>query len=591
MLWPFNKYPGTDYETYNWEWLISIGKKMEKALYDLFSDTGALHQMVDKVLGEHPEWTTTVQDKSIGKVKLSDSLANDLFGEVKLHYLGSTNSANHIGSCSVIEGENFVGIVDLGDNPAMDILTNFLMIHDLQKIDFVVLSHYHEDHIGGAGAAGLQVLLNDSRFDFTECTWYLPHHDIDWTQFTGTTYESVETTVQNILATHAQTIVYPSENYMYNYGDDTILKFNNLSSAKFATYYSVLGSGDDISAGTSTDYNNFSMITTLDHYGHKAVFTGDLEYESEEQNYMDVDIPDVYQVEHHGLNLRTYHEWLQKMKPRVMVLPSLHWPGYYGPERERSAIVVQALIGATPIYNTNYAGVVHVTITPDDVSYKADNGESFSSPIIANSLDVPEILARNADLDNVTEPGKYYSPNSAYSSNLSNTPIAGATLGGFIMTVEHGSMNNANAINQKVRTIYGAGRREWTRNLLDDASGWDVWTEYRYSPAYAENITPSSQSTINVESRSVYRQGFTVTLKLEGSVTTTSNTGWVTIGTINDAPPTNFFLQGCCSNGVPFKLRVNTNKEVAISISAGDVSHTGACTFDTSFTFVTNTLR
>lgn len=70
--WPFNKYPGTDYETFNWDWLIGLGKKMEKALHDLFSDTGALHQMVDKVLGEHPEWTTTVMDGAISTAKLMD---------------------------------------------------------------------------------------------------------------------------------------------------------------------------------------------------------------------------------------------------------------------------------------------------------------------------------------------------------------------------------------------------------------------------------------------------------------------------------------------------------------------------------------
>lgn len=585
----FESWPFTNFHDLNLDWIIKTIKVYTKKVDELY-DFG-LYDFVEKVLAAHPEWTTTVQDKSIGPAKLTDTLYNDLFAKVKIHYLGSVDSSNHIGNCSVVEGSDFIGIFDLGDNSDMDILTNFLMINDLQKIDFVVISHYHGDHIGGNNAAGLQTLLTDARFDFTNCTWYLPHHNIDWMQFTGTTYESIETNIQNILAANNQNIVYPNENYQYSYGAQTYLKFNNLSAEKFANYYNILGSGDDVNIGNSTDYNNFSMLATLSHYGYTAIFTGDLEYESEEQNYKDIQIPDVYQIEHHGLNLRTSSEWLQKIRPQVAVLPSLHWPGYYGPERERSATVLQTMIGATPIYNTNYAGVAHVIITPDGVKHYADNGESFASNILANSLDVPEILARDADLNNISEPGKYYSPNATYSANLANTPIAGSALGGFIMTVEHGSMNNARAINQHVRTLYGAGRQEWIRNRLDNDTGWNDWTLYRYSPSFGESIPLASQSVINIASHSAYRQGFTVTLKLEGSVTTTSNTGWVTIGTINDAPPTNFFLQGVCSNGVPFKLRVNTAKEVAISISAGDVAHTGACVFDTSFTFVTTTLR
>ena len=69
LLWPFNKYPGTDYETYNWEWLLDTVKKWNKRLEDFFENNG-IHDYVEGILQEHPEWVTTVMDGSISESKL-----------------------------------------------------------------------------------------------------------------------------------------------------------------------------------------------------------------------------------------------------------------------------------------------------------------------------------------------------------------------------------------------------------------------------------------------------------------------------------------------------------------------------------------
>lgn len=53
MLWPFNKYPGTDYETYNWEWIISTVKRLQTTVDHWVND---IKDYVLEILSDHPEW-------------------------------------------------------------------------------------------------------------------------------------------------------------------------------------------------------------------------------------------------------------------------------------------------------------------------------------------------------------------------------------------------------------------------------------------------------------------------------------------------------------------------------------------------------
>lgn len=151
MLWPFNHYPGTDYETFNWDWLIGLGKKMEKALYDLFSDTGALHQMVDEVLTEHPEWTTTVMDEAITKAKLADSLV-DYINEWKSADVGKTlglarvMATSDISATGTIQGAAYntdtgTMLLAMGDNNIIE------MNADLQVVGSAAGTYGHPNDI------------------------------------------------------------------------------------------------------------------------------------------------------------------------------------------------------------------------------------------------------------------------------------------------------------------------------------------------------------------------------------------------------------------------------------------------------------
>lgn len=57
MLWPFNKYPGTDYETFNWEWILKTVKRWNEWLTAFKNDfSDALYETALKIAVDHPEW-------------------------------------------------------------------------------------------------------------------------------------------------------------------------------------------------------------------------------------------------------------------------------------------------------------------------------------------------------------------------------------------------------------------------------------------------------------------------------------------------------------------------------------------------------
>lgn len=75
LLWPFNKYPGTDYETFNWEWILKTVKEWVATMADVkksiedFMDKGFKESIYELIM-EHPEWVTTVMDGSLTYKKL-----------------------------------------------------------------------------------------------------------------------------------------------------------------------------------------------------------------------------------------------------------------------------------------------------------------------------------------------------------------------------------------------------------------------------------------------------------------------------------------------------------------------------------------
>lgn len=62
LLWPFNKYPGTDYETFNWEWILKTVKEYTAKVDDFIEDiTNTWNYFRDDITdtwNDFKDWTT-----------------------------------------------------------------------------------------------------------------------------------------------------------------------------------------------------------------------------------------------------------------------------------------------------------------------------------------------------------------------------------------------------------------------------------------------------------------------------------------------------------------------------------------------------
>ena len=78
-MFPFNWFPGTNMHDLDLDWIIKTVKEMYNKL-DAFtkSVTDTIVETVNQWLDDHPEATTTIEDGSITKEKLNDSLLNEV---------------------------------------------------------------------------------------------------------------------------------------------------------------------------------------------------------------------------------------------------------------------------------------------------------------------------------------------------------------------------------------------------------------------------------------------------------------------------------------------------------------------------------
>lgn len=228
------------------------------------------------------------------------------------------------GDAALIECDGHYMIIDGGNPDDSSKIYTILQTRDIPKLDIVVASHAHSDHIGGLAGA-----LNYADADAALCpvTVYDSETFADFTKYAG------EITVPNVGDT-------------YTLGDATI---------------EILG----VNGGIET--NDTSIILSVKHGENRFIFTGDAEREAEQavlSAYTNLEA-DVLKIGHHGSDTSTSYVWLNAITPEYAVI-SCGANNSYG--HPTDTVLSRLRDAETTVYRTDLHG---------DITFISD-GESLS---------------------------------------------------------------------------------------------------------------------------------------------------------------------------------------------------------------------
>lgn len=213
-------------------------------------------------------------------------------------------------------------LIDAGTNKAGATVVKDLQDLGVKKIDYLIGTHPHEDHIGG---------MDDVIKNFDIGTIFMPK-----IQTNTKTFEDV----LDAIASKNLKVTSPEVGYTYNVGD---AKCEIMS----------IGSGEN---EEKSNLNLSSIVIRMTYGTQSFLFMGDAETENESSRTWPQTT--VLKVGHHGSNTSSSQKFLNEVKPEIAVI-SVGTGNMYGHPKQ-TTLNKLTKIGAK-IYRTDENGTVTIT--------------------------------------------------------------------------------------------------------------------------------------------------------------------------------------------------------------------------------------
>jgi len=269
----------------------------------------------------------SMQDNHIDTPKLDENIAGDnennnpcyTKGQLEIHHM----NVGQADATLVVSPSGKNMLIDTGENPDAEEVIRYLKDNCIESLDVLVITHAHEDHLGGAVAIMSEfpvIRVIDSGIPHTSESYlryltYIDEKEIDF--------------------------VVPVA------GD--MLELDPLISIRIVNSGVEGDSLNDASVSIHLIYNDFSYLTT-----------GDAEKEGERRIVDDFNVKaTVVKVGHHGSDTSSAHFLLQEARPSAAIISYGVGNSYGHPHPE--VLTRLASVGTTEIYDTTEGSIVLVS--------------------------------------------------------------------------------------------------------------------------------------------------------------------------------------------------------------------------------------
>ncbi len=216
-------------------------------------------------------------------------------------------------------------VIDTGNVEDGEKIIEFLKELNISKIDYLIGTHIHEDHIGS-----MQYFIKEFEIDKI----YLPYNDT-----------SVNTYYKNLLNEILNKNMQIEEIEVGN-----IININDVECEVMA-----------VDNNNPENQNDASIVIEMRYKDNKFLFTGDATKKVEEKrNWNDID---VLKVGHHGSNTSSSEEFVSQVKPEVSII-SVGKDNSYNLPKQNVIDVLKSK--GSKIFRTDEDGTIQITSNGTD---------------------------------------------------------------------------------------------------------------------------------------------------------------------------------------------------------------------------------